>query len=257
MQAFLYDQTFEGLLSAVFDAYSLKVFPDALLSADALTLVSASHEVLTGRDKALRVWKGLAARLSPNALGSLAYAWLGEEQGRDVRLFRCMRRVFDGQASPETDLSDPDITAVFRLARKVNSEALKLQGFARFQKSAQGIYFSAVNPRHNVLPLLLPHFAGRFPDQRWILYDAGRGYGFFRVGGEYREIIPDTACLEQNRLREDLLAEGEKLFQSLWRNYCRALVIKERLNPALQSRCMPRRYWPYLTEMRPDDPAAL
>jgi probable DNA metabolism protein len=254
MHVFRYDKTFEGLLSAVFDAYSRGIFPDVLLAEGTPLLLPATHQVFTSRDKAVRVWKGLAGRLSPNALHSLAYAWLGEEQGGDVRLFRYMRKVFDRRGSPETDLTDRDILAVASLARKVNCEAHKLQGFARFQKTAQGIYFSAIGPRYNILPLLLPHFAERLPEQRWILYDAGRGYGLLRDSGGYREITPAAGCLSRNRLREDLLADGEKLFQTLWKSYCRALTIQERLNPTLQSRCLPRRYWPHLTEMQADGP---
>ncbi|MDR2075512.1 MAG: TIGR03915 family putative DNA repair protein [Desulfovibrio sp.] len=249
MPAFLYDRTFEGLLCALFDAYSRKDFPDVLLAAgDVLPLPAMrTHRVLTSRDRAIRVWKGLAGKLSPNALHSLAYAWLGEEEGGDIRLLRCMRKVFDSRGSPETDLGD--FLAVFRLARKVNREAHRLQGFARFQKTAQGVYFAAVEPRYDLLPLLAPHFAARFPDQQWILYDVGRRYGLFCDKGAYRDITLAAGCLRQNRLEDGLLADGEKIFQTLWKSYCQALTIQERLNPKLQSRCLPRRYWPYLTEM--------
>ena len=33
MTVFLYDHTFEGLLTALFDAYARKTFPEALLTA--------------------------------------------------------------------------------------------------------------------------------------------------------------------------------------------------------------------------------
>ena len=34
MLIFRYDKTFEGLLTAIFDAYSIKRFPDVLLAAE-------------------------------------------------------------------------------------------------------------------------------------------------------------------------------------------------------------------------------
>ena len=45
---YIYDKTFDGLLTAVFDAYFRKTFPDALLSeGDALPLsVSYTHLTL-------------------------------------------------------------------------------------------------------------------------------------------------------------------------------------------------------------------
>ena len=45
------------------------------------------------------------------------------------------------------------------------------------------------------------------------------------------------------------LAEDERQFQLLWKNYFRALAIPQRTNERLQRRLMPRRYWKHLTEM--------
>ena len=45
------------------------------------------------------------------------------------------------------------------------------------------------------------------------------------------------------------LAEDERQFQLLWKNYFRALAIPQRINERQQRRMMPRRYWKHLTEM--------
>lgn len=49
MNVYLYDKTFDGLLTAVFDAYFRKTFPDALLSeGDTLPLFCDDlHTVVT------------------------------------------------------------------------------------------------------------------------------------------------------------------------------------------------------------------
>jgi hypothetical protein len=54
---YIYDKTFDGLLTAVFDAYFRKTFPDALLSeGDALPLFCDElHTVVTDEEKAGRV----------------------------------------------------------------------------------------------------------------------------------------------------------------------------------------------------------
>ena len=255
MNIFVYDKTFEGLLSAVFDAYTNRVFPDALYSEEALPplMAGAAHRVAAGKDKAERVYRGLARKLSQNALDSLTYSWLSEEPGSDTAIFRYIRKVFDSPAPMETQLADPDVAAVLRAARTANKELHQLLGFARFQKTAQGVYFAAVSPRCNILALMLPHFAERFADQQWILYDVTRRYGIFFDQGEFREITLDEALAEEclrtlGRLPEDLLADTELLFQTLWKSYFDATAIRERVNPKLQSRCMPRRYWAHLTE---------
>jgi probable DNA metabolism protein len=107
-----------------------------------------------------------------------------------------------------------------------------------------------------VLPLLLDHFGDRFADQPWILYDARRRYGVLRAEGRFREIALEISLDEGGGLADGLLAERETLFQELWKSYCRAITIKERLNPRQQLRCMPRRFRPYLTELREARPTS-
>jgi len=255
MRVFFYDQTFDGLLSAVFDAYTRREFPEKLLSgADCLPLlVTAAHTVATEEAKAGRVYRGLTGILSREAMEDLVAAWLSEEAGADLAVFRYIRRTFDVGKTPEHDLADPTVFAVVRLAKRVRCELHRLLGFARFQKTAEGVYFAALAPRHNVLPLMLPHFIDRFRDQRWILYDLGRRSGVLFDAGTVHDVFLDDATARalagrQGKLEEALLADNEALFQSLWQNYFEATAIRERLNPRLQKRCMPQRYWEFMTE---------
>ena len=250
MYVFSYDQSFEGLLSAVFDAYARKTFPVRLLDGReaALLPMGLAHSVESSAEKALRVHTGLRKRLSRRALGMVHLAWLSEEPGSDGVIFRYIRKVFDASNFQETDLADPDVFALRRMADKVVGEAHLLRGMARFQKTAQGVYFAAIGPKHNCLALLLPHFMDRFSGLQWILYDLKRGYGTFFDGRDCHEAFVPEEAHTGGKLRDDLSAEDEKLFQTLWKGYFNALSIKERTNPKLQRRCMPRHFWPYLTE---------
>lgn len=257
MNVFIYDRTFEGLLCAIFDAYTLRFFPDALLAeGEAGGLLGlCEHRVETRPDKAGRVFAALRRKLSREAVGRMILVWLSEEAGSDFLLFRHMRLVLDSTGFTETDYADPLVMEMCRLARKVNGERYQLTGFLRFQRTSQDVYFAAVAPRHNVLQLLLPHFAERFADQQWLIYDERRGFGVFFDKDEFHEAALDPAALKDGKLQggrldESLLADNELLFQQLWQGYFRAASVTERANPRLQARCMPRRFWKYLTEMR-------
>lgn len=253
MNVFFYDKTFDGLLSAVFDAYIRKIFPDRLLHPDDIPPLCALnlHTVETAAEKYARVFKGLRGKLSAEDLRGLMLVWLSEEPGSDELLFRVIRSAFDSPRPQTLNFADPDMLAFRQLARKVSGERHMMLGLARFQKTGENIYFSAVSPRYNVVPLLLPHFAARFADQKWIIYDAGRRFGFFFDLLGFHEISMDRAQqarLKDGKLDAALLAENEEAFQNLWKNYTRAVTIKERVNLKLQRRLMPRRYWKYLTE---------
>ena len=74
MNIFLYDKTFEGLLTSVFEAYSRRTFPDALLlEGEPLPLFyDEIFTVITDEEKSGRVWRGLQKKLSSAALACLA-----------------------------------------------------------------------------------------------------------------------------------------------------------------------------------------
>lgn len=61
MNLFIFDNTFEGLLTSVFEAYSRRTFPDALLAeGEPLPLFhDEAFTVVSDEEKAGRVWRGL------------------------------------------------------------------------------------------------------------------------------------------------------------------------------------------------------
>ncbi len=250
MNIFIYDGTFEGLLSVVFDAYTLRSFPDRLYTAGAVLPLTAvnSHVVLTEAEKVGRVFAGLRKRLSEDGLINFMRVWLSEEEGSDELLFRFMCKVFDAKRSIERDMGDPDVLALVKISVGVRREMEKLMGFVRFQKTRQGVYFAAVEPRYNTVPLLLKHFADRFADQEWIIYDMRRHYGIMHKAGSLEEIFLDEGQVRDGALNAGLLAEGEELLQTLWKQYHVSIAVKERGNLRLQRQFMPKRFWRYLTE---------
>ena len=73
MILFIYDHTFEGLLTCIFDAYFRKTFPDLLLmEGEPLPLFyNEAIHIATDEEKAGRVWRGLQKKISKHALFSL------------------------------------------------------------------------------------------------------------------------------------------------------------------------------------------
>lgn len=254
MNIFLYDATFGGLLTAVFEAYSRRTFPDVLLpEEEPLPLFyDEVFTVLTDEEKSGRVWRGLQKKLSSTALACLAQCWLAEEPETPMLLFRYIRKVIDAPRSIETNFADPDVLAFSRMWKRVDWERLRLLQFIRFQKAADGTFFAAVEPEKNALPLVIEHFKDRFADQRWLIYDIKRAYGYYYDLKEVREVTFDednrAEHLVTGMMDESLMDKDEKLFQSLWKAYFKSICIKERLNPKKHRQDMPVRYWKYLTE---------
>ena len=260
MTIYSFDGTIDGLLTAVFEAFALHEQPEMLLSeGDPVPLFcDRLYAVPTDTEKAGRVWKGLEKRLPKNVVKMLAVSFLSEMHELNNPLFQYICKVFrqpEGTEGIERNFADPDILTVTNIARKVNHEQHRMKQFVRFQKVKDGTYLAVISPDHNVLPLVIDHFADRFNDQPWLIYDAKRHYGFYYDGtGEpvritFEDESSVTFNLANGRLNDEVLSDDDQLLQDLWRTYFKAICIRERLNPRKQLQDMPRRYRKYLTEL--------
>lgn len=274
---FLYDQTFQGLLSCVFYAYKQKCHPTQLLPHNAILPLFTGRisTIHTNPDHTHRVWRHIRQKTSAKTANNLYCAYLSEEPYAPLLIYNAIRKIVDApilstlktsSTSPnthsiETDLADPDILTLYKLAQKVRKSALHIIQFVRFQKTRDGIYFSPINPIHNALPLALNHFQDRFAEQTWIIYDIPRNYGYHytpssqTAPADLTEITLDHSHLQtiltQGQLKSDLLAPDELNLQTAWAKYFQAITIKERINPKLHRQHMPARYWQYLPEKQP------
>ncbi len=252
MNIFVYDKTFEGLLTAVFDAYFRKTFPDLLvIEGEPLPLFyNEAVHIITDEEKCNRVWRSLEKKLSATALGCLWATWLSELPEIDMLLFRYIRKNVDSPVSIEVNFGDPDVLEISKISRKVNQEKHRVAQFIRFQKAGDGTFFGAMEPLYNVLPLSIKHFQNRFGSQKWVLYDVKRQYGFYYDLSTVKEVYfnDKESHLLTGLLNDELMAEDERLFQQLWKQYFKSITIRERINPKLHRQHMPVRYWKYLTE---------
>ncbi len=252
MIIFQYNRTFDGMLTAVFDAYARSSFPQIIQSPnEPLPLFyDEIHGVITDEEKAGRVWKALEKKLSKGALSCLTVSYLSELPELDMHLFRYICKNIDSSVSLERNFADEDILFVTDTFRKVRYEHLRMMQFVRFQKAADGTYFGMIEPQYNVLPLAIAHFKDRFASQPFVIYDKKRHYGYYYDRKDVIQVTFDERSphFVSGKLSEQLMAGDEKLFQDLWRAYFKAICIKERVNPKKQKKDMPVRYWKYLVE---------
>ena len=251
MIVFRYDKTYEGLLTAVFDAYFRKTFPERLLGLEDIEplFTTECFTVITQTDKSNRVWKSLEKKLAANTLNMLTHVWLSEVEQSDELLFRYIRKTIDSKYSIEMNFADDDVLKVRNVAMKVSHERNRMIELVRFQKAADDLFFAPISPDHNCLPLTIDHFRDRFADQKWIVYDTKRNYGYYYDLHTVTEMTLDTTeLLPGGKLNESMMAEDEKQFQQLWKAYFNSMTIKERINPKLHRQHLPKRYWKYLTE---------
>ncbi|WP_116789874.1 TIGR03915 family putative DNA repair protein [Flavobacterium psychrotrophum] len=253
MVTYIFDGSFEGLLTAVFESYdrkekAVRLVWDKLYQPE---MLDESFEILNDEAKATRVWTGLKKKLVPQWAVMFYKAYLSEDPQTFQDLFDFAHYIFDNVKGAEQNFGNPHVMAVSKVDRKVNREKHRMKAFIRFQKTADGIYYCPVEPDFNVLPLIATFFKNRYADQQWIIYDVKRKYGLFYNLHTVEEITYEFVSAIDTRkiaLPKELTDEKEELASILWKDYFNSTNIPARKNMKLHIQHVPKRYWKYLNE---------
>ncbi len=252
MTRFVFDGSFEGLLTAFYEFYDRKP-QDAILVSERDYMPSLLDEVCivtTDAAKASRVWKGLRSKMGKEGQLRFYTAFLSEQAEAFEALFRMGRYVFDHPKGAVFNFGHADVLAVARIAKSVNRERHRMKAFVRFQELSDGMFYARVAPDFNVLPLISEFFKNRYASQRWLIYDTRRHYGIYY---DLKNVAHVTLEPEAEQpVSQNLMHEREPLYAVLWADYFKSTNIPARKNTKLHLRHVPKRYWKYLTEKNPD-----
>jgi probable DNA metabolism protein len=239
------DGSFEGLLTAVFEAFSLKEDPEEIMpdSCCQVSLFGGNREIITDFSKADRVYAAISGKISPIALEELYAAWLSEDFDIGALVLHCVRRGFVVGPHIMEQIQDSKVFRVHDLYRKVMKEVHFFIGTLRFTRLSCGIYYAAYEPDNNITGIISPHFEERLNDQPWIIHDCKRNIcALYDLKG--------LVFSNQAPMIPDEMKDCDADFDMLWQKYFKSIAIESRVNPKLQRNYLPKRYWKHLTEMQ-------
>lgn len=245
------EDSLEGIFTGIYTAYEWKCVPChtylQIGEEGNLRLFSRYRHVPCNGEKAERVARTIRKRFGEDCYETICYALSSWEEDRGQAVYRTVAEGLEGRFRGKLmdHLGNVYVRRVFELWRSVWYEAHHLLGFVRFQETAGRILFSEIGPKNDVLSLLLPHFADRFPCENFVIRDAGRGvYGIHPAHQEWF-----LARLEDAPGGEELkFSEEEYEMQELFRFFCRKIMIEERGNEKLQRQMLPYRFQEYMVE---------
>lgn len=242
---YLFDGSFEGLLTCVFEAYSSKE-RDVSIKNKATYIPSFLDEVKeieTDMGKFERVYLSIPKKISQRAQEIVYRAWLSEDENAPDLIYYFLRIGYKMGGRVTDYLQDQRISKIIDLDRKVGREAHRFLGLLRFKEVAEGIFYAGYEPDYNITILIAPHFVRRLSMQSFIIHDRKRNISAVFDGSELviTDKVPQVG--DEKTVEEDEYA-------ALWKAFFKSIAIKERRNPRAQMRFMPKKYWKNLTEMQ-------
>lgn len=242
---YLYDGSFEGLLSAVFECYANHDFPSAIEQTEygQQTLFSDYLHIATDSSKAERVAKKITEVSGSMALHEIYQCYLSTLSGKGIHIFNYIRACLKFGAEVDKHLTIDCVNAVITASKAVGSEAHLYKEFIRFSELENGVYYSKIEPKNDVLPLIAPHFTHRYSSMPFIIHD-----------------IVHWQCLVYNgrscviREAENMpvlrLSGAETEYRRLWKQFYDTIAIRERRNEKCRMTQMPKRFWRCMTEFQ-------
>ncbi|HTF82012.1 MAG TPA: TIGR03915 family putative DNA repair protein [Cytophagales bacterium] len=254
MITYLYDGSFEGLLSVVFEAYKSKVFPSAIKNKSVYQplILDKVYTVDTVEAHAMRVITGVENRSSIGVGHQLYKVYLSEHPEKEWIIYQYIKEVLSASQNIEENYTLPMVLKVKQINKQIDREVHRMHAFVRFQKTLDGVYFATVAPDFNVIPLIGTHFENRYADQSWIIYDTKRGLGIYYDMSSVWDITLEDPKINQatGALQHEVMDVKELDYQLLWKSYFSSVNIQERKNIKLHLRHMPKTYWNYLIEKK-------
>lgn len=250
MTTLLYDGSFDGLFTAIFEVFEYRYQDVEIISRGKLqqeNIFAEIHEVITQTDKSDRVLNKLEKNLGKRGVHKLLKVFLSEDSESEKLILSAVRQSIKlAEENILENFADSDIMNISKICKSVDRESHRMTAFVRFEKMQDDIFFSKIDPDFNVIPLIRKHFKNRYQDQKWMIYDLRRHYGILYDLENCDFFYPDEKLDIKNY--QEKFHDEERNYQTLWQRYFTKTNIVERKNLKLHTQHVPKRYWKYLTE---------
>ena len=241
MPNYYYDGSFDGLLTVIYMAYNDRESNMLRVNAKAEQLILALDDIhiITDFSKARRVEKSICDKLSYNFLNSIRTCFLSCDKNKDTVI---IHTVYKALKYGEEILNSLDDHAFYmnKLVKQVLNERHRYLGLLRFKEMKDGIMFSTIEPKNNILPILISHFKNRMKREKIAIFDKGRKMIVYYDGKKAEIFFVESLEIEWS--------DEEIEYSELWKTFHKSISIKERENKKLQQSNLPKYYWKHLVE---------
>ncbi|KHG33576.1 TIGR03915 family putative DNA repair protein [Sulfurospirillum sp. MES] len=237
----LYDGTFEGFLSLVYEVYYEKLHVNAIVKKLPETLLfERFHEVFSDEAKARKVLEAIIKHFTKEHQRTIFNIFLCDTREHEMALLEYIRIGFKNQKELQ-NINNPNLFYIQTLEKELLSLVHKMYGFTRFEELEDGTLYAKIETKFNIVPFLGDHFCKRLGNIPFIIHDVKRSLAFVK-NDEIRE-IRSIATFDAPTFSSE-----EEHFKALWKSFFKAAAVQERFNPKLQKSWVPLLYRTYMYE---------
>ncbi|NFG41356.1 DNA metabolism protein [Clostridium botulinum] len=244
MKILIYDDTFFGLLNALYKSFNYDQTNLFICSKknNIPLLGSEIINVNTNSPIAKKVQNTIIYKIDKLALKKIYIVYLSNYENKEILLLKYLKIAFKLNKDVHSFLNIDEVRLIDTINKKVTYESHRFKGFVRFNLINNKFFYSSIEPDNDILELIADHFKKRFKNEYFIIHDLNREKAIIYNKIDY-EIIPlDLRDYEKLKTHSDN-------YGKLWSTYFKSTAIIERKNLKLQSRMMPKRYWKHIIEV--------
>lgn len=238
---YIYDDTFEGLLTTIFYAYEdIRIVSSIRPDEGQLDFLEPRFHVASENDKVDRIVAYVFKKFGRQFLKDIFYVYCSTAPEKELAILHTLYLGRRMGRSVLNLMEDPVLRFV-AAHKKVGRELHRYEGLLRFTELADGSLYAPFTPEADLLPLIFSHFQNRLSSERFIIHDRNRRYAILYDGHVAQNISLD-------QVRPELWSKEDD-YRKLWKTFYDAIEIRGRHNPKLRQNNMPKKYWRELIEL--------
>ena len=237
----VYDGSFEGFLSLVYEVYYKKLKPTKIYKTlPNEILFEEILEINSSKESGIKVLNAIKTKFPKEILEKILNIFMCDSKEFEMALLEYIVIGFK-DSKQLYNINNSCVFYLNNLEKELFRNIHKLTGFIRFEELEDATLYAKVESKFNVVYFLGKHFLKRFNNQNFIIHDLNRKLAFVKIQNDFS--VQEVAFFD-----EPNYSSNEQKFQKLWKSFFNAVTIKERLKPKLQKQLVPLLYRTYMSE---------
>lgn len=239
----LYDGTFEGFLSLVYEVYYKKLKPIKIYKTLPNEMIFEEIlEINTSIDDATKVLNAIKTKFPNELIQRILNIFMCDSKEFELYLLEYIIIGFK-DSKQLYNINNSCVFYINNLEKELFRNVHKMTGFVRFEELDDKSLYAKVESKFNLVYFLGKHFLKRFNNQNFIIHDINRKLAFVKMQNDFS--VQEVAFFD-----EPNYSSSEQKFQKLWKSFFSAVAINERINPKLQRQMVPLLYRTYMSEFK-------